>query len=247
MSLGDSRLDLPPRSGNEATGRSDRAPGQKKSCRMPGSCVLQLSCSRRGGSPGSGPARVVPSEPRADPVAGGGREGLRRATRGACLALILANWAPPSPALADVRPPVELQIDGPARAARAGRRFCGTLLVSAYRSVRLDSLQLAGEGWRIERFRAPQPRMLDPRKPLRVAFRVVPSDPAKPLVIRAVLGGSLIEKWFDLSAEAAARSTRPGGVTPVPKRRRRRRPCSYRRPVPKPPSTPEVTPCAAIR
>ena len=188
-----------------------------------------------------------PPEPRADPVAHGGRNGLRATSRGACLALLLVGWAPPGPARADVRPPVEFQIDGPVRAARADRRFCGTLVIRAHQSVRLDSLQLAGEGWRIERFRAPGPRTLDPKSPLRVAFRVVPSDPSKPLVIRAVIAGSRMEKWLDLSAEAAQRATRPGGVTPVPKRRRRRRPCSYAARFPKQPSTPEVTPCAATR
>lgn len=161
--------------------------------------------------------------------------------------MLFLSGVAPGPVHADVRPAIEFQIAGPARAARAGRVFSGTLVVSAHQSVSLDSLRLAGEGWRIVRFRAPRARMLSPGTPLRIAFRAIPSDPQRPLVILARVNGSQVEKWLDLSPEAAARAVRPGSVIAVPRRRpRRRRPSSSRRPAARCPSSPEVSRCAAM-
>ncbi len=150
---------------------------------------------------------------------------LPTARRAASLALVMLGWAPAGPARADVRPPVEFQLAGPPRAARAGRAYCGKLVVSARQPVRLDSLRLAGEGWRIVRFRSPAPRRLEPGSPLRVSFRAVPGDPARPLEVHAVIGGASLQKWLDLSPEAIERVSRPGSVKSVrqPRRSRRRR------------------------
>lgn len=174
------------------------------------------------------------------------RHGSTAIERRACLALLLVACTPPGSAFADVRPPVEFQLAGPPRAAHSGRRYCGTLLVSAHQRAHLDSLRLAGEGWRIERFTPPSRRWLSPGKPLRIPFRAIPSDAAAPLIVLAGVGGATMEKWLDLSPDAIQRATRTGGVRPVPKRRRRRRPYSFRVHPEKRPLTPEVPSCAAI-
>lgn len=140
--------------------------------------------------------------------------------------LLVACWV--ADAGSDVRPPVEFQIDGPVRAAEAGQAFRGTLVVRALRPVRLDTLRLQGDGWRITRFRTPAPRKLWPTSPLRVPFTAIPTDPRRPLVIRAVIERSSMEKWLDLSPEAAARANRPGSVRSNPNRRSIRRGWSCR-------------------
>jgi hypothetical protein len=162
----------------------------------------------------------VPSFRVTQESAGCGRRctiGLAR--RGAGLLLLIAVGSFPGAASADVRPPIEIQIAGPVRAARAGKPFRGTLVVRAYAEIRLDSLRLTGDGWRILRLRSPGPRWLSRRAPVRIPFVAVPSDSSRPLVVRAVVAGSPFEKWLDLSPQAVERARVPGPVTSHPNQR----------------------------
>lgn len=134
---------------------------------------------------------------------------------GAAIALLFSTSTAVA-AHADVRPPVEVFITGMPRAAIPGRSFSGTFEFRATGAVKIDSLRLSGESWRVRRFRPALPRVLGPGARWRVAFTAVPADPRQPLQLDLRVSGVRFRKSFDLSPEAAIRAGGPGGVVSKP-------------------------------
>lgn len=129
-------------------------------------------------------------------------------------ALACTLLTPAAFAHADVRPAADAFILGRPRAAVAGRRFSGTLELRSPVPTVLDSLRLAGERWRVVRFRPPASLALGPAKRVRIAFAAVPADSFAPLVLEYRADGVRWRKYFDLSPEAVARVRGPGSVAP---------------------------------
>jgi len=103
-------------------------------------------------------------------------------------------------ASARVGPPVEVELLGPPRAAKAGEVFSGELLVESGEDAVLEHCRLAGEGWRQERLDVAAAIRLPKDGSLVIGFSVEPRDPNEPLVFKFDWNGVAVERSYDLSA-----------------------------------------------
>lgn len=131
----------------------------------------------------------------------------------ALLALaVLGTLMAPATAHADLRPPVNVELLGPPRAARAGEPFVGTLRLTAGEPGRIDGLALGGDDWQMVRLSAPADQELAKGQELTAEFTAIPRDPDGWLVVTLHWNGYPVRKSFDLSERGVKRAL---GVVPV--------------------------------
>jgi len=124
------------------------------------------------------------------------------------------DWIPA--AQATLGPPVKVRLEAPLPAAAAGESANYHILIEAGTDLRIDQVEVGGEGWVVLSI----PRLTD-RDLFKGEKWILPvslkaTQPSKPLPVTLEIEGNRLTWWLDLSPRAMARAQGPGKLRTEP-------------------------------
>ncbi len=120
-----------------------------------------------------------------------------------------------SAALADIHPPVSVELVGAPRAARSGEVFTGELRIVSGAVASLTDLEIGGPGWDDGRADALPTAAVAKDQAVVIAFAATCQDADKPLTVTLRWNGQRIREVLDLSPRAERLATTRAAVAKV--------------------------------